>query len=159
MVIIDCDFLSSFLKIDRIDLVRNFYQVSEIYTTPAVITELSKTPLINRLPEWLKIQVHHPQAKHDKRVDLEFERLGLGEQSCILLAKENRDSRLLISDNRARTVAQKEGLKAVNIPAFLLACKESGFLDLMDIQEIMDRLYEKNHYKFSQRQKTILLES
>lgn len=97
MIIIDCDFLSSFLKIDRMDLISSFYQVTEIYTTPVVIAELSKTQLIDRMPEWVRIKIHSLQVKLKKR--LEFERLGLGEQGCILLAKESKNSRLLMSDN------------------------------------------------------------
>jgi len=51
MIVIDCDFLSSFLKIDKLDLIKKFYKVNKVYITAAVVNELSKTTLISKLPD------------------------------------------------------------------------------------------------------------
>ncbi len=56
-VVFDTDFLSSFLKIDRLNLVKDFYRDGEILIPSAVFAEISRTTLIQRLAEipWIRI--------------------------------------------------------------------------------------------------------
>jgi predicted nucleic acid-binding protein len=48
-IILDTDFLSSFLKIDRCDLVRSLYQVEQAIVPVAVHRELAQTDLLTQL--------------------------------------------------------------------------------------------------------------
>jgi len=50
MIILDTDFLSSFLKIDKLDLVRNFFG-EDLYIPISVLKEISQTELIKKLIE------------------------------------------------------------------------------------------------------------
>jgi predicted nucleic acid-binding protein len=55
---------------------------------------------------------------------------------------------LLMNDLKAQRVARRLGVDTVNIPAFLLSCKASGFLSLVKIREIVEALQEKDRYGF-----------
>jgi predicted nucleic acid-binding protein len=88
---------------------------------------------------------------------VEFELLGSGEKECIALCKQNQNSMLLISDNKARKVARKNGIVVLNIPAFLLACKRTMFLDNNEIALIMKGLKQKDYYEFGKDEKKELL--
>jgi hypothetical protein len=46
VLIIDADFLSAFLKIERLALVHRFYGVEQIQVTPAVYREIAQTLLL-----------------------------------------------------------------------------------------------------------------
>jgi predicted nucleic acid-binding protein len=64
---------------------------------------------------------------------------------------------LLISDNKAREIASKNKIAVLNIPAFLLACKEAGILDRGNIATIIRELKEKDYYEFSEEEKQRLI--
>jgi hypothetical protein len=55
-----------------------------------------------------------------------------------------------MNDNQALRAAARLGVEAVSIPAFLLACKLSGFLDRARLVRMIDRLRERDHYGFRQ---------
>ena len=93
-VVMDCDFLSSFLKIDRIDLVKRVYGVDRVSITTGVYQEISSTSLKEAL---------------DRRDDVQIETvpgetipdepgLGLGERESIAFAQHAYDSVLLMND-------------------------------------------------------------
>ena len=92
-IICDTDFLSSFLKIERLELVKDLFE----------------------------------------------------------------NSVLLISDNKARRIASRNGIFTLNISAFLLACKETRILDRNDIAAIIHDLKEKDYYEFSEEERAKLI--
>lgn len=53
-VILDTDFLSAFLKIERLPLIREFYQVETVYIPAAVYQEVAAGEQFPRL-QWLII--------------------------------------------------------------------------------------------------------
>lgn len=57
-VVLDADFLSAFLKIDRLLIVKSFYQVEGLLVPPAVYREVSLTDLLHRLTSipWISVQ-------------------------------------------------------------------------------------------------------
>ncbi len=64
-----------------------------------------------------------------------------------------------MSDKRALHCAANLGIDAVNIPAFLLMCRQTGKCSVEAIRELIASLKEKDHYGFSQRVLKLLLES
>lgn len=56
-VVIDADFLSAFLKIERLPLIVQFYQIDEIVLAPAVYREVAQTTLLPALSvlKWIRI--------------------------------------------------------------------------------------------------------
>jgi predicted nucleic acid-binding protein len=156
VVVLDTDFLSAFLKIDRLSLVRDFYAAETFLVPPAVYREVSCTQLVEALAglPWIRIEAPEmgsaPPAAEDPR-------LGPGEREAIALAGQRENALLLTNDNRAREAARRAGLKAVDIPAFLLSCKQSGFLNREQIQSLIQALWEKDRYRFRQEVLDLLL--
>ena len=149
-LIIDADFLSAFLKIERLALVFQFYGVERLQVTPAVYRELAQTSLLAPLTNQSGLTLTIPAADQLEtlRQDEAFHRLGVGEQESIALALTTEDALLLSNDNQARQLATALGVTVINIPAFLLACKLAGELTRHNIQQIIDDLWQKDYYKF-----------
>ena len=150
-VVLDTDFLSSFLKIKRLPLVRDFYQAEDLLIPPAVYREVSVTRMTAEHAQLPWVRVQAPNADGVRAVCRKsgFEGLGLGETEAIALALQLEGSVLLISDNKARSRANQIGLDAVAIPAFLIACKETGFLRHEDLASVVHALQERDRYGFS----------
>ena len=149
-VILDTDFLSAFLKIDRLSLVKGLYQAEQLLVPPAVYREASQTSLLQRLAAipWLRVEAAEPGILSELSQQDGFFDLGAGEKEAIALALQLPGSVLLMNDNRARREAVQSGVQVVDIPAFLLACKLSGFLDRAQTAETIRDLQEKDRYGF-----------
>ena len=149
-IVIDTDFLSSFLKIGRQRLVKDFFNVDCVSIPLAVFTEIGKTGLVDKLIEtdWIKIRTVK-NRNYTNFNSKEFDALGAGEQECMMLCKGSQQHILLINDKKARQVATSVGISVLNISAFLLACKRSKFIDNDDISSIINDLKEKDYFEFS----------
>lgn len=122
-IILDTDFLSAFLKIDRLSLVRDFYQVEFLLVPPAVYREISVTSLIQDLAKLSWVQVEALSSGWELPSSMELLRLGAGERQAIALARQREQALVLSNDNSARELARRLGVKALDIPDFLLSCK------------------------------------
>ena len=159
IIICDTDFLSSFLKIKRLELVRYLFKAKNLYIPVAVLSEVAKTNLITDLldKKWVKVEnVSDADFKKVKQ-NKEFTNLGSGEKECFALCKRFKNSVLLISDNKARRIANKNGMVTLNISAFLLSCKEMGILESDDIANIIHDLRAKDYYEFSEAESAGLI--
>jgi predicted nucleic acid-binding protein len=158
-IILDTDFLSSFLKIGRCDLIRALYQVERVLIPVAVHRELAQTDLLTPLlaTGWIDVPSAEPVPDETLLEDSTFQALGVGEQACILLARATPDSILLISDNTDRQFARSLGLTVVNIPAFLLACKVAGLVSAEQMVQIVQDLKDKDFYELKSEIRDALL--
>ena len=149
-VILDTDFLSSFLKIGRCDLVRRLYQIEQANIPTAVHRELAQTTLLPQLLAipWITVTTEIPSVDETLVQDSAFQALGSGEQECILLARTLPDVVLLMSDNQARQFARSLGVTVANIPAFLLACKMAALASPEQMAQIIDDLKTQDYYEF-----------
>lgn len=57
VVILDAHFLSSFLKIDQMSLIRDFYQDAKVLVPPAVYREVSQTDLVPQSHGYIFIEL------------------------------------------------------------------------------------------------------
>jgi len=107
-VILDTDFLSSFLKIERLGLIKAFFQVESLYVPSAVYREIAQTDLLPHLLaiEWIVVKQANKVAYEALYHDEAFAALGEGEQESMLLALDSTDAVLMMSDNQARRVAR-----------------------------------------------------
>lgn len=155
----DSDFLSAFLKIERMPLIRSLYQVETVCVPPAVYREIAVTDLLRRLTalSWIKVVAPSTSQPRMLATDPAFRRIGRGEQEAIALALQMKPSVLLGNDNVARRLAMRLGVDVVNIPAFLLACKQAGLLDREGLSGLIDDLREKDFYGFRQDDLDLLL--
>jgi predicted nucleic acid-binding protein len=158
-IISDTDFLSSFLKIERLELVKDLFKEENLYIPIAVLGEIAKTDMITDLldKKWIKVKKINYENLRKMEKDEEFKNLGSGEKECLVLCKQFRDSMLLISDNKAREIANKNNIVVLNIPAFLLACKDAELLNREDIVTIIRDLKDKDYYGFSEEERDKLV--
>jgi len=135
------------------------FKEESLYIPAAVLGEIAKTDLITELlnKNWIMVKKVSDDDLKKMESDKEFAGLGSGEKECLVLCKQFRDSILLISDNKARKIASKNKIAVLNIPAFLLACKEIGILDKGNIATIICDLKEKDYYEFSKEEKQRLI--
>jgi len=149
-LIFDTDFLSSFLQIGHCELIREFYQVDQAWVPAAVYRELAQTDLLTLLlaVPWLRVPPIEPPSNEVLLQDITFQTLGAGERACITLAYAQTDTVVLMSDNKARRFARSLSIDAINIPAFLIACKTAGVVDTKTIAQIIDDLRDKDFYEF-----------
>lgn len=150
VVILDADFLSAFLKIERLPLLLTFYQVQRLSVPSAVYRELAVTSLLPSLLVIPWIGVEDPTLERLQSVanDEAFAVLGAGEQAAIALALDRPGAVLLSNDRQVQRLATGRGVIVINIPAFLLACKLTGVLDRVALAEITAALQAKDHYGF-----------
>ncbi len=142
MIIVDTDFMSSFLKIGKLDLLRDFFK-EDLYIPLSVLKEISQTDLIKELIEKKYVRVRSIEEVDVRDTGV----LGRGELECISLASEN--DIVLMDDRKAGKIAMENNVKVVNIPGFLLALKKSNYLTQNQLKEIMDDLKEKDYYHFT----------
>lgn len=111
--------------------------------------EVSQTSLVARLAGLAWIEVETPMTSpDDPDPGSGFLSLGRGEREAILLALRHRDSRLLMNDLKAQRIAWGLGVDTVDVAAFLLSCKRSGFSNQDQIRELVEALQEKDRYGF-----------
>ena len=153
MIVSDTDFLSSFIKIGKLDLVFNVFKTKEITITNAVYDELKKSPIFVMIQPYIlsnKIKVESILT------DESNENFGKGETESILLAK-NKKAKLLMDDREAGRLAEGQGITVVDIPSFLFYCKENKILSSYDLNEIISQLKEKDYYEFEKEIKDELI--
>ncbi len=108
---------------------------------------------------WVKVRKVKEEDLRKMERDKEFANLGSGEKECIVLYKQIRGSILLISDNKASKIANKNDIMVLNIPAVLLACKQMKILNMEDIVAFIRDLKEEDYYEFSEEERNRLINS
>jgi predicted nucleic acid-binding protein len=152
MIIVDTGFLSSLFKINRLELVKKHFEAEYIVMPYAVFEELSKTEFFAELIQFIAVNEDYMGERHwillkKAEIEIDEEKLGMGEKEAISLAKKH-NALLLIDDRTARSVAKSEGVMTATLPEFLLDCKDAHSLSKDDISIIIGLLAEKDFYKF-----------
>ncbi len=106
-IIIDTDFLSSFIKIDKMAIIKEFYKVECIYITQAVYSELAKTNLVKWIDktQWVVLESIKLPKLSKLFTESEYESIVEGERTTIVLASKHKNSLLLTNDHVARKIA------------------------------------------------------
>jgi len=150
-VILDTDFLSSFLKIGQLDLVRLYFQVGDVLVTDAVVGELARAGLLDRVAALPWVHVRTGDLLPNRSTQQRLGPLEAGETSPIALALVTPDGALLTNDRRADRAAARLGVTVLDIPGFLAACKASGLLDRESLAATVKDPRDKDHYQFAAR--------
>ena len=168
MAILDTDFLSSFFKIKKIDLILKALNLKHVVIPSTVYEELEKSKFFDEIVSLFAFKEKELSDRRFilvKNVDLstlegfkeeETIILGKGELGCFVLGK-NKET-ILIDDSKARSVAKEKGLKVVSVPSFLLYCKRKSIVSLSELKQIVSDLRAKDYYEFSEDIKKTLLE-
>ena len=153
MVIADTDFLSSFVKIKKTNLISKVFNTSKITIVSAVLHELEKAPFFDNILSLIDSNVIKVRSIEVSA----SEEFGAGEIESIALAEQTGDI-LLMSDKSATRYAEQKGITVLDVPTFLLYCKKKKILSKMSLQEIICELKEKDYYEFGDDIKQTLLQ-
>lgn len=154
MIIADTDFLSAFLKIDRLELVFAALETKEIIIAGAVLHEVEQAPVYSKLLDALQSK---DQKIIVKKVTVsDSEDFGRGELESIVLAEKS-SGLLLMNDRKASKFAESRGITVIDIPIFLLHCKTNNLISHKELTQIIKDLKEKDYYEFSTEVKERLL--
>lgn len=148
--------LINFSEIGRLDLLRELF--GEITVPPAVLAELhakaDRFPLAAAATSTAFIRVASPVSRD--RVE-EFRReLHAGEAECLALGLEEPDSRLLLDDVAARTIASRHGLRVMGTIGCLRLAKDRGLIPA--IAPLLDQLQSKARFWISSSLRTHVLQ-
>jgi len=154
MVIADTDFLSSFVKIGRVNLVFKAFNINKITIPGAVLHELEKAPFFNTILGLIDSSKIEVKSIEINNLSEEF---GAGELESIALAQQTNDV-LLMNDQSAIKYAEQMDVAVLDVPTFLLYCKKKNILSKKEIQEIITELKIKDYYEFSDDVKRVLLQ-
>jgi len=153
-IVVDTDFLSAFIKINRVELIYKALETEKLCVTQAVFEELTKAPFFDRLAELMeKIDLISINTIHK---NVHSSKLGKGELESISYALET-NSVLLTNDKKAGEMAEDLGIKVLDVVSFLLLCKEIELLGVDDIKNILVSLNKYDYMEFSQEQRKLLL--
>jgi len=155
MIVADTDFLSSFLKIGKLQLIFKALKTKSIVITKAVLHELEQAPMHGAFLEAL-----HSQENTIIIQEVEntlSEELGKGELESITLAKKT-NALLLMDDRKAAQFAKQQGIIVISIPTFLLHCKTNNILSKEELKNIITELKQKDFYEFHKQIKQKLME-
>lgn len=132
----------SFIKIDRLDILRTLYK--EILIPEAVYRELEEGKnkyYVNISNEnWIKIFT----VKNKNFVEQLEEELDRGEAEAIALSLEISADLLLIDEKIGRKFAEENGLKITGTIGILLKAKKKGIIK--EVKPLIYELIEKGNY-------------
>lgn len=154
-------FISSLFKINRLDLVKKFFNVKTVCIPNAVLVELSKARFFKEFLS--KIALNQDSIDDDRWIivldsdSLEGTDFGAGEREAIKLAMDS-EAILLIDDQPAKDKAIEIGVKAFDLTMFLQACKEKGLITKEEMKTIIRDLKEKDYYEFKKSIERKLIE-
>ncbi len=154
MIVADADFLSAFLKIDRLELIFKALETKEIVIAGAVLHEVEQAPIYSKLLDALQSKDQKIIVK--KVTPAESEDFGRGELESIFLVQQY-NGLLLMNDRKATKFAESRGITVMDIPIFLLHCKTSNHLSNKELTQIIKDLKEKDYYEFAEEVKEKLL--
>lgn len=145
MIVVDADFLSSLIKIERLNILHKLVK-GEVCIPNAVKNEIEKCPdLCSEIDsyKWLKV-VKISKSKRKTVKELQDLNFGLGESECIALGDI-----IFMSDSKAGRYAYEIGKTVIDIPTFLLMCKRTKLIGKKELEQIIKELRIKDNYHFS----------
>ena len=152
-VMVDTGFLSSLAKINRLELITEFFDTDEFSVPTQVIDELKDSEVYDMMSGQISredsesiirteiIEIDYSQLGYSR------ERYGKGEIACIELSED--EDILLIDDRDAKEMAKEEGKNCYDLPTFLLSCKKKGILNTEELEQIIADLENEDSYYFT----------
>lgn len=129
LIISDASPLIAMADIGALDLLRQLYK-------KVVITDIVRSEINAELPDWIEVTAAYDQ----KQLQILKLELDAGEASAIALALDNPQARLIIDENKGRSVAKRLGLKVTGTIGVIIKAKEQGLIHSgKDLLEKLDQ--------------------
>ncbi|MEK6982466.1 MAG: hypothetical protein AABX38_06035 [Candidatus Micrarchaeota archaeon] len=157
IVVVDTGFISSMLKINRIELIFRLFEIEQILAPIQVLEEIQKSPFFMSVAYLFSYDKENISKILVIPMEISSNQtFGKGEMACIKLAKE-KNGILLIDDKKALEKAEKEGLVAISLASFLLMCKKTEIVSNIELKIILTDLKNKDYYVFSKGEEEAIL--
>ncbi len=113
LVISDTSPLIALVDIGELELLQKLYK-------KVCITDIVRREIHPELPTWIEVSTQYDQKQfHVLKLELDP-----GEASAIAFALENPDSRIIMDENKGRSVAKSLGLKVTGIVGIIIKAKD-----------------------------------
>lgn len=127
MIVVDTGFISSFLKIERVICIQEFFGFDEIVITQQVYDELKMCDVFNELinviqDSKIKIRIKNLEEEDEtefKELLQKYPAIGKGELSITAIGK-TKNAIVLIEDRKAEKIAEYEGVTQNYYPKKIL---------------------------------------
>jgi len=142
IVVMDCDLISSFAKINRIDLLETLFPDAQLVITASVYNELLKTKEygFDFLDKIVQSNVGLINARKEERSVfedfLQDYRIHLGEAEGIAIAK-CRDGVFMTNDSRAVRFCEEKGVKVLNLKDVLRKIAVDAIVDKSEMLKLI----------------------
>lgn len=143
IVISDASPLIALVEIGELEILQKLYQ-------RVLITDVVRNEIHADLPSWIEVSTDYD---HKQFQVLQLE-LDAGESSAIALALENPERKIIIDENKGRSVAKRLGLKVIGTIGILIKAKEKGFTE--SGSNIITKLEEHGFWLSGQLKKYLL---
>ncbi len=153
-VILNTTVLSNFASVGALNLIKSLFGM--VYTTHEVHEEILRG--ISRGYQyledidhemsfdetgWLRVIAIRSNTEHRLMDDL-LKRLGMGESSCIAIAKSRK--MIFLSDDRtARRIAKENGLRISGTIGILVRCVDKDIISFSESNVILTKMIEKGY--------------
>lgn len=117
LIIADTSCLILLDKIDELQLLNLLF--SAIYITPEIAAEFKK-----ELPSFIQVK----KTLNRQLIEQLNKKVDLGEASALALAKESKNSLLIIDDLKGRRLAEEMQLNFIGTLSIILLAKEKGII-------------------------------
>lgn len=115
-----------------------------------VITDIVRSEIHAELPDWIEVSTKYDQ-KQMQILSLELDK---GEASSIALALENPNCKIILDENKGRSVAKRLGLTVTGTLGIIVKAKDEGVIN--SGKEILEKL-ENHGFWLSQQLKSQIL--
>lgn len=144
IIISDASPLIALADIGELGLLQELYQI-------VTITDIVRNEIHADLPAWIEVSTEY-DLKQFQILSLE---LDPGEASAIALALESSDARIIIDENKGRSVAKRLGLRVTGTIGIIIKAKELGIIQ--SGRTILNKLEEHGFWLSEGLKKHILI--
>lgn len=146
-VVIDTDVLSTFYKIDRLELLQRLFRKSTVIVAPSVSREIRQavqSGLFRYFPPqgFAKARLSPAERRLAREIGAK-RRLGRGDCECIAIARY-RKCVLLTNDWQAEKEAESHSVEHLNLPLILRELWKTGAMPREKVIELAGEIEEKD---------------
>jgi predicted nucleic acid-binding protein len=159
MIIVDNNILSTFAKIDRLDILFQLFPQTQIGIVPAVYNELRIG--VRKGHVQLKQVMEMVQQKRIRLITLTEEEIFLkpyfpvsfdeGELESVAVCK-SRKIILLTNERSVKNWCIKEDIKCADLPDLLRACWQSTVISKEEVKSLIEDIEEKDNITFRSKE-------
>lgn len=149
MIVVDTNLLSTFARVQRLDLLFAVAETDAFYLVPVVITELKLglkknlsflQPILDNLANGIKFFPLQLTVEEKSLSDSLPASLNSGERESISVCQKRPGSKLLTNDKRALNYCRDNQIPALDLKLVLRRLWKAGHCNKEEVRSIMDEI-------------------